>query len=117
MLHDIITYLKDRNDNPKTTQSIISIKNIFRGYIIIDWFDTSNTIKYRIANKIIVKACILFYNICWAQWNKITYSKEKKHEFLIKWYRKSKEYGESRGGEVLKFIKAYKIDEKKIKIE
>ena len=55
--------------------------------------------------------------MCWAQQNKITHSKEKKHEFLIKWYRKSKKYGESRGGEALKFIKAYKIDEKKIKIE
>ena len=35
------------------------------------------------------------------------------HEFLIKWYNKTKTYGESIGGEVVKFIDRHKIDTNK----
>ena len=65
MLHDIVTYLKVNNNMLKTTQQLISIKNVFRGYIVTNWFDTGETFKYRLANKIIVKECMMFYNEYW----------------------------------------------------
>ena len=113
ILYDIVAYLKNNNESPKIMQSIISVANLFQGYIVINWFDMEYTIKFHIANRIIVKACVLFYNTYQLQCNEILYSKEKQHKFLIKWCKKSKDYGKSIGGEALKFIKAYKIDETK----
>ena len=113
MLHDIVTYLKVNNNRLRTTQQLIGIENVFQGYIVINWFDTDKTFKYRSVNKIIVKECVMFYNKCWLQRNEILHSKDIQHDFITKWYKKTKWYGESIGGEALKFIDQYKIDETK----
>ena len=51
----------------------------------------------------------------WKNRNTIFYLKKRKHEFLIKWYQKTKAYVERLGGEVLKFVTEYKIDERNSK--
>ena len=85
---------------------------LFRGYIVENWFDSGSINKYKTLNKIIVRECIEFYNSKWKQRNEIYHSREKQHEFLLKWYRKTKVYAELIGGEAKKFIDKYEIDEK-----
>ena len=77
----------------------------------MNWFDLSNTLKYQLANKIIIKECIIFYNKQWKTRNKILYSTEVQHDYLIKWYKKTKSHREGIGREALKFIEKYEIDE------
>ena len=87
-------------------------KLLFWGYIVENWFDLGIINKYKELNKIIVRECVEFYNTIWKQRNEIHHSWEKQHEFLIKWYRKTKGYTELIGGEAKKFVDEYEIDEK-----
>ena len=88
---------------------------IFRGYIIENWFGTIQTNKYKTFNKIIVHNCIEFYISSQKNRNEIFYLKERQYEFLIKWYQKIKAHAEKLGGEALKFVAEYKIDERNLK--
>ena len=81
--------------------------------MVNNWFDLTKTTKFRAANKIIIKEYEIFYNKCWLERNTILYSKEMQHEFLIKWYNKTKTYGKSIRGEAVKFIDTHKIDTNK----
>ena len=56
---------------------------------------------------------MMFYNKCQLQRNKILYSKDIQYDFMIKQYKKTKQYRESIEEEALKFIDQHKIDETK----
>ena len=64
MLDDIKNYLNgNENVEGNTTQSIIGIGQIFRGWIVQNWVNVQEYQLKRISiiNKIIVKQSVLFY--------------------------------------------------------
>ena len=61
----------------KTKQKEIGFKAFFRGWIVKDWFGNNELCnKYREWNRIIVRGYVGFYNECWAERNKLFYSKD-----------------------------------------
>jgi len=61
---DILRYLESKeNEEYKTNQHFIRMKDLFRGYMIIDWEEINIQYKkYRYLNTIITKECVKFYN-------------------------------------------------------
>ena len=64
---DIMRYLEnDDDDKYETNQYLAGMKELFRGYLVIDWVRTNmNCKKYRQVNMIIAKQCVEFYNKYW----------------------------------------------------
>ena len=54
------------------------MKELFRGYVMKEWFETNMNIDmYRSLNKIVVHKCIEFYAKCWKHRNKAYHDKER----------------------------------------
>ena len=77
---DIMKYLEnDDDDKYETNQYLVGIKELFRGYLVIDWVRTNmNCKKYCQVNMIIVKECVKFYNKCWKYLNEVLHDENKK---------------------------------------
>ena len=61
---DILRYLeyKDNNEEYETSQNLIGMKELFRGYVVRVWIGADmSSDKYRKLNKIIVRKCVEFY--------------------------------------------------------
>ena len=70
-INDIHDFMNGENDVPGS-QNIIGFKQLFRGYIVKDWFDANvDETKYATANKVIIKECVMFYNQCWKERNEL----------------------------------------------
>ena len=65
---------------------------------------------YHQRNKIVIKEAVYFYYKCWINCNEIFHSKEKKIEFVKKWYEKTKRYIELVRREAKKYADANKIN-------
>jgi len=63
-INDIEAFING-NDNVPGSQNFIGFKNLFRGYVVKDWFsaDTEQT-KYMNVNPVIVRECVQFYQRC-----------------------------------------------------
>jgi len=49
----------------ETTQNLIRFKELFRGYIVKDWFSKDETeTKYSTLNEMFVLKCVMLYNKC-----------------------------------------------------
>jgi len=62
-IEDILWYLENEEEEEyETNQSLIEMKELFRGYDVVVWKGTDlNSKKYRVLNKIVVKKCMEFY--------------------------------------------------------
>ena len=72
-IEDILRYLEDDSDDEyKTNQEILGMKNIFRGYVVKVWKGTNFAQnKYRKLNRIVVRLSIQYYYKYWIERNKI----------------------------------------------
>ena len=78
-VEDTLWYLEnDKDKEYETNQSLIGIKELFRGYVVVVWEGTNlNSKKYRMLNKIVAKKCVEFYMKCWKERNKAYYDECK----------------------------------------
>ena len=60
MLSDIVNYFMGSADY-KTMQAKIGVSNLFKEFIIKDWYGESKTNQYFRLNRILAKESILFY--------------------------------------------------------
>ena len=78
---DILWYLEDDiedEDEYETNQHYFSMKELFRGYVVLDWLEVDlRCRKYKKFNKIVVKRCVEFYNECWKNRNEVSHNKIK----------------------------------------
>ena len=84
---DILRYLEgEENEDYKKNQHYVGMKELFRGYIIVDQIGSDlNCMKYRIVNKVIVRKCVEFYNQYWKYRNEVSHHEVKQKERLRKW--------------------------------
>ena len=85
-IENILWYLENEEEEEyETNQSLIGMKELFRGYVMVVWEGTDlNSKKYRVLNKIVVKKCVEFYVKCWKYRNEIYYDEEKQKERVKK---------------------------------
>ena len=62
-----------------TTQSLIRLNHLFRGWIMINLLDIQEfqTIGMRKVNKIIIKKSVEFYSLAWKQRNEVFHNEVK----------------------------------------
>ena len=69
----------------ETTQTEIGYKNLFRGFIVKDWFGyNEDETKYHQMNKMIVQQCVKLYVKCWKYRNTLVQEDTKTKERLLK---------------------------------
>jgi hypothetical protein len=86
MCEDIVCYMEAGSEEDyETNQHYVGMKELFRGYVIINWMETDfNSKKYRKLNKILVRQCVHYYNECWKDRNKVMNDDTKQRERLKK---------------------------------
>ena len=90
ILDDINTYLFSKDNEYNTTQHIIGMKMIFRGWVVKNWININQqtSISMKRINKIIVKRSVLYYSKSWKQRNEILHCPEIYRRYMIEWYKK-----------------------------
>ena len=85
---DILLYLNSKDeDEYETNQIHLGMKNIFRGYIVSNQYDTNfSKAKYSECNRVIIKHSINYYMKCQHLSNKITHNEQKQHKRILTWY-------------------------------
>ena len=63
---DILRYLENEEDEEfEMNQQYAGMQELFRGYVVIDWEGTNfRNEKYEELNKIMIKRCVKYYDIC-----------------------------------------------------
>lgn len=86
-VEDVIEYL-NRGENYRTTQQILGFKELFRGYVVKDWFGhNEECITCKEHNKIIVTMCVRYYWKCWEHRNEWHNKPEILRKRVMEWYR------------------------------
>ena len=96
-----------------TTQSIIGMNYVFRGWITKNWVDIrqQQLKKMHTINKMIIKHSVKFYSEAWRHRNEIRHDPVKYKEFIIKWYHNVNEMiKEDNRPEVLKYARMQQLD-------
>ena len=91
MLTDIENYLQGGEPTDGcTTQSIIGMNALFRGWITMNWLDAGmpQPRKMHTLNKIIVKHSVRFYSQAWKHRNEAKHDPSKFKEFVCEWCEK-----------------------------
>ena len=86
------TYLYQTEDQLVITQQIISMKYIFRGWVVKNWTNVNQEASQIIeqVNKIIVKESVSFYSKSWVQRNEVFHNEDHYRSFIINWYKRVK---------------------------
>ena len=71
-----------------TTQSIVGIKHLYRGWITKNWININEPppMKMHTINKVIIKQSVIFYAKAWRHRNEILHDPNFNKEYTIKWY-------------------------------
>ena len=91
LLNDIDEYLKGGDSYDRvTTQSLIRIHLIFRGWIMKNWLNVNEyqPRKMHTLNKIIVNHSVKFYSKAQKNRNEVRHDPIKCKEFVKDWYQK-----------------------------
>jgi len=96
-VEDILRYLENAEDEEfEMNQQYVGMKELFRGYVVIDWEGTNlRTKKYKELNKIIVKRCVQYYDECWKHRNEEYHNEEKQRKRIITWYERVRKKAEN----------------------
>ena len=96
-----------------TTQHIIGMKCIFRGWVVKNWRDVRDeqTQVMKQMNKIIVKKSVNFYSEAWKHRNEVLHCPEKYKEYVIDWHKKIVRMIESSNKpEMIRYLRMQRID-------
>ena len=92
----VLWYLEnEREEEYETNQHFVGMKELFRGYAVIDWERTYlQCTKHRHLNAIIVKECAEFHNKCWKYRNEIYHDANRQNDKMMKWFEKKRKVEE-----------------------
>jgi hypothetical protein len=116
VVEDIRRLLRNNDEEIASNQGMLSMKYLFRGISIRDWFSMSFGMnKYIQLNYIINKHYMNFYILYWQHRNNVLHNRFEQRLRIIDWYKNKKEI--ALGGEysqVRKFIlvNEFNIEEK-----
>ena len=117
---DILRYLEqDDEEEYETSQGIIGINELFRGYVVKDWMSANeHEEKHRTLNKIVVRKCVEFYVECWKHRNEVCHDNDKQKERLRNWVTKEKESAvRSENAQVREYVRKFVINEKQSEVD
>ena len=112
----ITSFLYQSQTEWLATQFIVSMKALFRGWIVKHWGylekRQNNVIKS--IHKIVVKQCVAFYSKAWCLRNEVFHYSENYRKCVIEWHTKLKEKIERENRpEMRKHVRKQEIDVEK----
>ena len=114
LLTDVKEYLhNEQQDEGCTTQSLVGMKHLFRGWIVKNWTNVQEAQPKRMhsINKIVIKQSVIFYAEAWKHRNEIKHDPEKCRPFVIDWYNKVVELIENDNRpEMNKYLRAQRLN-------
>ena len=116
VVEDTRRLLRNNGEEIASNQGMLSMKYLFRGISIRDWFSVSFGMnKYIQLNRIINKHYVNFYILYWQHRNNVLHNRFEQRLRIIDWYENKKEI--ALGGEysqVRKFelVNEFNIEEK-----
>ena len=93
IIDDIENYILVENKEFITTQHLIGMKMLYRGWVVKNWMnieERNTTTKMKKMNKVLVKQSVIFYSKAWAHRNKILHDQETYRKYMIDWYQNIK---------------------------
>ena len=92
-VEDILRYIENKQDEEyETNQHLVGMKELFRGYVVIDWegTDLSND-RFRVLNQIVVRKCVEYYTKCWKHRNEAYHDVEKQRARITQWFKNERD--------------------------
>ena len=116
IITDIEVYVKGENDELETTQQLIGMDMLFRGWVVKNWINVNEKQSHLMAklNKIIVKQSVLCYSKAWVHRNEVLHSAEKYRTHVMDWYNRLVEMIQNGNKpSVKKYVRMQKLDVEK----
>ena len=113
-------YIENEEDEEyETNQYLVGMKELFRGYVVVDWEGTEITNdKFRVLNVIVAKKCIEFYTKYWKHRNEAYHDGEKQRLRIKKWFLNERENAlNSRKVQIKQYATKFDIDSERSSVE
>lgn len=88
IMKDIKAYVHNEDAEFTTTQQLIGMDLLFKGWVVKNWLNVNQEQSYLMKklNKILVKHSVMFYSKAWVHRNEILHDTEKCREHTLTWY-------------------------------
>lgn len=88
IMKDIKAYVHNKDAEFTTTQQLIGMDLLFKGWVVKNWLNVNQEQSYLMKklNKILVKHSVMFYSKVWVHRNEILHDTEKCREHTLTWY-------------------------------
>ena len=119
IITDISAYVHEEETDFETTQHLIGMDLLFRGWVIKNQVNVNHEQSYLMKklNKIIVKHSIIFYSKAQVHRNKILHDTEKYREYTVNWYNNLvKEVENGDKPSVKRYVRMQHLDTEKYKM-
>jgi len=116
IINDIKRYILAETNEFDTTQHLIGMHMLFRGWVVKNWMDVTKetSIAMKKVNKILVKNSVNFYAKSWKQRNEIMHNPETYRVYVIEWYNKVCEMIEKGNKpDMRRYLETYKLEVEK----
>ena len=89
IVDDIKRYVYNKDQNYITTQHVIDIELLFKGWVVKNWLNMQDEqwLETKQMNKVVVKISMMFYSKVWQHRNEVLHDNRKYHEYVIEWHR------------------------------
>lgn len=90
IVKDIETYVNQESNEHTTTQHIVGMDFIFKGWVMKNWLNAQHKQEciMKKMNKIIVKCSVTFYSKAWMHRNEIMHNTDKCKECVVEWHKR-----------------------------
>lgn len=90
IVKDIETYVNQESNEYTTTQHVVGMDLMFKGWVIKNWLNVQQKQEYimKKINKIIVKCSVMFYSKAWMHRNEIMHDADKYKEYVVEWHKR-----------------------------
>ena len=116
IMKDIKKYLYQEDEEYMTTQQVIGMKMLFKGWSVKNWVNVNvePSLKMKKINKILVKCSVTFYSKAWKHRNNIMHNIEAYRQFVIQWHKNVIDLIEkSAKPDMRRYLRTYEINAEK----
>jgi len=113
IVDDIRNYVMKEQNEYTTTQHVIGMDLLFKGWVVKNWLNVNNKQRHvmKRINKIIVKQSVIYYSKAWKNRNDVLHDTEKYREQVIDWHKRLVENIEnSNKPSMRRYVRMQKLD-------
>jgi hypothetical protein len=113
IVDDIRNYVMKEQNEYATTQHVIGMDLLFKGWVVKNWLNVHNKQRHvmKRINKIIVKQSVIYYSKAWKNRNDVLHDTEKYREHVIDWHKRLVENIEnSNKPSMRRYVRMQKLD-------